>query len=184
MLDYLGNFPVAHNLAIKIYAPLSSETLQALRIQLAPVLKSLRNRKGRVAEVNFILRFVQTAFTYQTDFKRENREHYYFAEQTLHSKTSDCDDRAALFVTLARELLNLDTLAIWWKKSENNRIYAHVAAAVHLTNGQGKSFRYRDGKLYYITDPTYINADMGQIMPRYQRTDLRVVSFGDWRSGR
>ena len=119
--------------------------------------------------VNFLLRFVQTSLKYETDSEQFGEENYLFPEETLFYPYSDCEDRAVLFAWLVRSLLKLDVIGLDYP--------GHVAAAVSFSEKvNGASIDYH-GKTYVVTDPTYINARAGMVMPGYRQHKPRVIAF-------
>ncbi|GHV67361.1 hypothetical protein FACS1894199_12690 [Bacteroidia bacterium] len=65
------------------------------------------SNKSQEEAVNWLLHFVQSAFQYKTDEDNQGYEKWSFAEETLASAYSDCDDRAILFSQLVRHLLGM-----------------------------------------------------------------------------
>ena len=168
MLDYMADFPLA-DFSVFVDAPLSPQTAQALKAQLAPIIAELA-RADKASAVNFLLRFVQTAFRYQNDIDRIGKEDYFFGEETLNAKLSDCEDRVALFGWLATNLLGLETVAVFWP--------GHLAAAVRLDGAQGRGITYR-GRHYIYADPTFINANIGRAVPPFEaKKPARVIPIG------
>jgi hypothetical protein len=135
--------------------------------QLLEQLKPLVTGQSELEAVNRLLRFVQTAFKYQTDKEQFNEENYLFPEETLFYPYSDCEDRSILFAWLVRNLLKLEVVGLDYP--------GHIATAVHF-NGDvnGDGFIYR-GEHYVITDPTYINANAGMAMPQFKNTKPGVI---------
>lgn len=163
-INYLKDYP---QLALPNYfsAGLPPETAKQLLAQLKPVVSGVSEQEA----VNRLLRFVQTAFKYATDKQQFNEENYLFPLETLHYPYSDCEDRAALFAWLTRELLGLDVMIVEYP--------GHVATAIAFSTevpGTGWNIRQRR---YTIADPTYINADAGMVMPDYANTRAQLKSF-------
>jgi len=116
-----------------------------------------------------LLRFVQTAFAYQTDGQQFNTENYLLPIETLHYPYSDCEDRASLFSWLVESLLGLDAVLLDYP--------GHIAAAVEFTKTpKGDRLTFKN-KRYTITDPTYINASAGMTMPQFKTTRPKVLNF-------
>jgi hypothetical protein len=136
---------------------------------LVSALKPLVSGRSEWDAVNLLLRFVQTAFAYQTDEEQFGFEKYFFAEETLHYPFSDCEDRAILFAYLVRTLLGNDVVALKYP--------GHLATAVAFKIAPpGDAFEI-NGKLYTVCDPTYINADAGMTMPDFRETMPQVVAY-------
>ncbi len=166
--DYLATYP---QLALPGYfqAGLPATTANQLLEQLRPRLARLNDRQSKI---NYLLRLVQTGFRYETDAEQFHSENYLFPLETLHYPYSDCEDRAALFGWLAKQLLDAEVLIV--------ELPGHVATAIAMNTtdtaitGSGWLF---EGKRYLVADPTYINADLGMMMPRYQGQTPTLKKF-------
>lgn len=144
-------------------APVSGSAREDLLEALRPLVAD----KSEVEAVNLLLRFVQTAFEYQTDQQQFGREKPMFAEEVLYYPASDCEDRSVLFAYLARNLVGLEVVGLHYPN--------HLATAVRFSGEvPGTAVRHGGGR-YVVADPTYINANAGQAMPRYEGTDPEVV---------
>ena len=134
------------------------------------ILKELSKYMKGMSEleaVNFLLRFTQKSFEYKTDGDQFSREKVMFPDETVFFPYSDCEDRSIMFATLVKNLLGLKVVGL---KFPN-----HLATAVALSsNVSGDSFKYK-GKLFTVTDPTYINANAGMTMPQYKNSDFTVI---------
>ena len=123
--------------------------------------------KSEQQAVNLLLRFVQKAFAYQTDDQQFNEENFLAATETLHYPYADCEDRSVLFAYLVKNLLGNDIVGVLYK--------GHIATAVKLnTEIEGAGYRI-DGDKYYVADPTYIGANLGQVMPGYERARPELI---------
>lgn len=111
--------------------------------------------------VGRILHFVQYAFNYATDGEQHGYEKPYFIEENFYYPKNDCEDRAILFAFLVRNLLGLDVHLVQYP--------GHECTAVNFSTSQmnGDGYMYR-GKAFYICDPTFIGASIGQCMPDYR----------------
>lgn len=127
---------------------------------LAQVNEQIRGCSEREA-VGRILHFVQYAFNYATDGEQHGYEKPYFVEENFYYPKNDCEDRAILFAFLVRNLLGLDVHLVQYP--------GHECTAVNFTTSQmnGDGYMYR-GKAFYICDPTFIGASIGQCMPDYR----------------
>jgi hypothetical protein len=118
---------------------------------------------------NILLRFVQTAFEYQTDGDQFGGEKYMFAAETLYYPYSDCEDRAILYSYLVRELLGLKVVGLIYP--------GHAATAVKFSQPVGGDQVEINGERYLVCDPTYINADIGMAMPKFKQAKAEVVAI-------
>lgn len=147
------------------WAGLSEET----KAKLYPVLREGIAGKGQIDAANRIINFVQTAFDYKTDSEQFGHERSLFGDETFFYPFSDCEDRAILFSILIRDLLGLDVVLLHY--------HDHLATAVCYTETlNGCHFDY-DGKTYYISDPCYINANVGECAPKYLNESPKVYKL-------
>lgn len=138
----------------------------ALEEHLVEPLQEVTAGMERDAQVDFLLRLVQTAFDYQTDQEQFGREDYLYPEETLYYPASDCEDRSVLFAWLVREVLDLEVAALDYP--------GHVATAVDLQGGEGARVEI-DGRALMVADPTYVNARAGMVMPEYRDQRPEVI---------
>jgi hypothetical protein len=111
---------------------------------------------------NLLLRFVQTAFPYQTDQEHFGFEKWQAPEEILYYRLSDCDDRSVLYAFLLQEVLGWDEVAVL-------HYPGHLAVAVAQSRlGADGDAVLHNGVRYIVTDPTYIGADIGMAMPQYR----------------
>ncbi|OYZ33552.1 MAG: hypothetical protein B7X86_08700 [Sphingobacteriales bacterium 17-39-43] len=144
--------------------PLSRETYHSL----IPILRKNIERMNQKKGVDYLMRFTRYAFLYQTDENNFGKEKRLSPEQTLFSKYSDCDDRAALFFYLVKEIYNLPMIALLYP--------THISMAVQFEKAQGKSIIYK-GQKYSVCEPTPQNRDLkiGQIAANLEGLDYKVV---------
>jgi hypothetical protein len=163
-VKFLGTYPQL-NLNLYFGSGVYRVTATTLQQQLAANMRGMSEQQA----VNFLLRFVQTALQYETDDKQFGKENYLFPEETLFYPYSDCEDRAVLFAWLVKSLLNLDVIGLDYP--------GHVAVAVQFKEAvSGDSVSYH-GKLYTVTDPTYINAVAGMTMPDFKQYKPTVIAY-------
>jgi hypothetical protein len=163
-IAYLKTYP---QLDINLYfsADVNRATANPLLLQLKPMVQG----KSEKDAVNLLLRFVQTAFPYETDEQQFGSENYLFPEETLYYPYSDCEDRSVLFAWLVRNLIGLEVVGLDYP--------GHVATAVRFNEDvKGDSISY-NGKRYVISDPTYINANAGMTMPDFRKVQPKVIVF-------
>lgn len=146
-------------------ASVDSDAALSLASGLRPIIAGL----SEIEAANVLLRFVQTAFDYQTDDEQFGGEKYMFAAETLHYPYSDCEDRAILFSYLVHELLHLEVVGLIYP--------GHAATAVHFNQPVGGDQVEINGVRYLVCDPTYVNADIGMAMPEFKQTKPEVVAI-------
>ncbi|HIE26364.1 TPA: hypothetical protein EYP66_03670 [Candidatus Poribacteria bacterium] len=161
-VDFFEDYPQT-NLEVYFDAPLSPEASLSLLTELRPLIEG----KSEVEAVNILLRFVQTAFSYEVDQEQFGREKVLFPEESLFYNYSDCEDRSVLFAYLVRKLVGLEVIGLDFP--------GHIATGVRFnTDVTGDYVMYQNQK-YIICDPTYINANIGMCMPQFKNASLSVI---------
>lgn len=137
----------------KVIPYLHQELLTQMRMQI----QGLTEREA----VSKILHFIQYAFKYATDEEQHGYEKPYFIEENFYYPKNDCEDRATLFAFFVHNLLGLDVHLIHYP--------GHECTAVSFSTplATGDYYTYK-GKEFYICDPTYIGANIGQCMPKFK----------------
>ena len=144
--------------------PLTQVTYQSL----IPVLKE--NIKGMDTKggVDYLMRFTRYAFLYENDDINFGIEKRLSPEQTLMNNYSDCDDRAALFFFLIKEIYNLPMIAILYP--------THITMAVQFEQKIGESIAY-EGQYFSICEPTPQgqNLNIGEVAEKYKHEKYEIV---------
>ncbi len=153
LIDFFATYPQA-DYATFFNAPVDEITFTSL----VASLRRYINAKRAAEAMNFVLHFVQNAFAYETDKKQFGHEKVMFAEETLFYSASDCEDRAVLYAALIKKLFNVSIAAIKYPN--------HMATALHVPL-EGQTVEI-DGREFVIADPTYINANIGEVMPQFK----------------
>jgi hypothetical protein len=144
--------------------PISTQTYNSLIPILKKQLKGVKPKNG----VEFLMHFTRYAFLYKPDIEVFGQEKRLSPEQTLLSEYSDCEDRAALFFFLVKELYNLPMVVLAYPK--------HVSIAVQFDKPVGETISYKGGR-YSICDPTPQKKDLsvGQVLPELKNTSYEIV---------
>lgn len=144
--------------------PLSKETYGSLIPMLKQNVDGMSQKKG----VDYLMRFTRYAFLYEDDEEHFGKEKRLSAEETLFAKYSDCDDRAALFFYLVKEIYNLPMIAVLYP--------THITMAVRFDKAIGKPIIY-EGKAYSICEPTpqEENLQIGQISKKLKNLPYKIV---------
>mgnify|MGYP006883070009 CR=1 FL=1 len=154
LIDFMATYPQA-DYETFFNTPLDSLSYQSI----AKELKKYINSKQASVALNFVLNFVQNAFIYEVDSQQFGREKIMFAEETLFYDKSDCEDRAVLFSNLIKELFQISVVGVKYKD--------HMATALYIPmNGDAVKV---NSKKFIIADPTYMNASIGQSIPKYRQ---------------
>jgi hypothetical protein len=161
--DIFANYPVV-DFESYFNIPLSKETYQSLIPILKENVKAMSIKKG----VDYLMRFTRYAFLYEDDEETFGKEKRYSPEQTLLNPQSDCDDRAALFFYLVKEIYNLPMIAMLYP--------SHLTMAVAFDVPTGHAIVY-DGKIYSVCEPTpqKQNLRMGEIADNLKNQKYQVV---------
>ena len=143
--------------------PLSKPAYTSLIPQLKKTLKKMTKLEG----IDYLMNFTRNAFMFETDQENFGTEMRLSPELTLMNKYSDCDDRAALFYYLVKEVYNLPMIILVFP--------AHVAVAVAFEKPVGFAINY-NGKKYSVCEPTpqKINLSVGQLMPELYLSSYEI----------
>ena len=101
----------------------------------------------------------------QKNFGKEKR---LTPEQTLLYENSDCEDRAALFFYLVKEIYDLPMIVLAYPK--------HVTVAVKFDKPVGHTIVY-NGNKYSVCEPTPQKQDLrlGESLPELKKSSFEVV---------
>jgi len=148
--------------------PLSRQTYQSLIPALKKHMAGMKTKKG----VDFLMRFTRYAFLFEPDSVIYGREKRLTPEQTLLYRSSDCEDRAALFFYLVKEIYNLPMIVLSYPQ--------HISIAVKLKKSVGKPVIY-NGEKYTVAEPTPQQEDMslGKMLPSLKNTAFEIVYVYD-----
>jgi hypothetical protein len=144
--------------------PLSQETYQSL----IPLLKENVKKMSKKNGVDYLMRFTRYAFLYENDEDNFGKEKRLSPEQTLLTKYSDCDDRAALFFYLVKEIYNLPMIAMLYP--------THITMAVQFEKPIGDVIVY-NGNSYSVCEPTPQKQDLkiGELSASLKNKPYQVV---------
>ncbi len=157
------NYPVV-DFSSYFNIPLSKETYGSLIPTLKENTKKMSQKKG----IDYLMRFTRYAFLYEKDEDNFGREKRLAPEETLFAKYSDCDDRAALFFYLVKEVYNLPMIALLYP--------THITIGVQFDKPVGTSVMYK-GVAYSICEPTPQKEDLaiGQLSAKLKNEPYKVV---------
>lgn len=161
LIPILYRYP---QMPIEDYA--KSNLQPALRKQLT---QQVRDQLGGMPDdegVEELLHFTQNAFQYATDDNYHGFEKPYFLEETLFYPKNDCEDRAIFYTYFLYNALDREAQLVSFP--------GHEAATVTLKNPKNGVSYQQNGKTFYISDPTYIGASSGMVMPSYMNVTPEV----------
>jgi hypothetical protein len=158
-----ANYPVV-DFEIYFNIPLSKETYQSLIPILKDNVKKMSTKKG----IDYLMQFTRYAFLYEDDGELLGKEKRFSPEQTLLNDQSDCDDRAALFFFLVKEIYDLPMIALLYP--------THITMAVAFDKPVGDGVLY-NGKVYSVCEPTpqKKNLKIGELADNLKNQKFEVV---------
>ncbi|WP_443944029.1 hypothetical protein ACJVDH_14025 [Pedobacter sp. AW1-32] len=144
--------------------PVSQETYSSL----IPVLKKNTVGMSKKKGVDYLMRFTRYAFLYEDDEQNFGKEKRLSPEETLLNQYSDCDDRAALFFYLVKEIYNLPMVAVLYP--------THLTMAVGFDQAVGNFIVYK-GKKYSFCEPTpqVEKLNIGQLSSTLKNVPYQIV---------
>ena len=144
--------------------PMSKETYNSIIPYISKNIMGMSQTDG----VDYLMRFTRNAFLYEDDARNFGKEKRLSPEGTLSSNYSDCDDRAALFFYLVKEIYDLPMIAVLYP--------THINIAVQFTKPIGRQIVY-NGKSYSVCEPTPQMKDLniGQVADSLQNAAYQVV---------
>ena len=133
-----------------LFAKGSNTFQSSIEDAIGPIVANMSDQQ----KVEFLLSMVQNGFPYQTDDDQFGEEQFFFPEEILFHSHSDCEDRSAFLIYLVKQFSGLDAVALDYPQ--------HIAVAVSLDETIPGRFYTAQGTRYYVADPTYIGAPIGQ----------------------
>ena len=158
-----ANYPVV-DYAFYFNIPLSKTTYGSLIPLLRENIKGMSQANG----VDYLMRFTRYAFAFETDTKNFGKEKRLSPEQTLLYENSDCEDRAAFFFYLVKEIYDLPMIVLSYPE--------HITIAVQFSKSVGNPIYYK-GNEYSICEATPQRQDLklGQSIPHLKKVPFDVV---------
>ncbi|WP_214228572.1 hypothetical protein [Pedobacter sp. B4-66] len=159
-----ANYPVV-DFESYFNIPLSKETYGSLIPLLKKNVSGMKQKKG----IDYLMRFTRYAFLYENDEENFGKEKRLSPEETLFSKYSDCDDRAALFFYLVKEIYDVPMIALLYP--------THITMAVQFDTPIGGDPIVYKGRTYSICEPTpqRENLNIGQMSSELKKVPYQVV---------
>ncbi|GAB1448821.1 MAG: hypothetical protein L6Q78_04485 [Bacteroidia bacterium] len=141
LTSYLKSLPDIEISSVYLNYSLSETAAKSFKSQLSEAVASLPSYK----RLDFILQFSQEAINYRSDKETIGIEKFSFAEETLAAGYGDCEDKSILFGVLARDILNLKSLALIY--------YAQEHLNVAVESGDKSQFSFQN-KNYLVCEPS------------------------------
>jgi hypothetical protein len=165
LVEYYKDLPTINISTVYLNYGLSASATQSL----VEEMKKAISYMNKTESVDFILRFVQTAFEYKKDELVYGQEKFSFPEETIMNTFSDCEDKAMLYATLVNKVVGLKTVALYYKDAE------HINVAVENWSPKGKgnfSFKNHD---YVVCEPSGKGFNIGE-----SATQINFANLIDW----
>ncbi|MEI6679548.1 MAG: hypothetical protein WCL21_13120 [Mariniphaga sp.] len=148
-------------------APVSSIFKDDLFAQLYPFLSKL----NKIQATLFLQQFIQQKIVYSAIRTEDKLKFSRFPEAILAERTGDSNSKTVLFSSLVRTLLRLQVVGV--------RFPGYFSAAVSFDEPfDGEAYNWKQRK-YTITDPTYLNAPIGVIMPEFSGLIPQLIDLSE-----
>ena len=131
--------------------------------------KAITAEMGEVDKINFLLALMHQSFDYKIDQQSFKEERNLFAEEFLHYRYSDCEDRSIFLAHLIHYLTENKTIGVEYKN--------HIAVAVAIKEKLNGTHYNLDKEKYYIADPSFIGGKFGDVMPEYKRQKSKFIKL-------
>ncbi len=163
MVEIMSDYPFIHE-----YCYLETPLSPTLQNSLLPQLRRFLEPLDQQQRLELLVSFTRSAFDYKEDNEYFGRSKPMVPEELFGYSYSDCEDRAALFFALVRDLLNVPMAVIAYED--------HLTIAVGSATIPGDSFQYQ-GQRYVFCDPTgpKDSSRIGQIPPGYENKNFQII---------
>jgi hypothetical protein len=146
-------------------APVSSTLKEDLLRQFYPILSKLDKREATA----FLQQLVQKKFQYVSENQKDDFPHGHFAEEIIASKSGNDTGKAVLFSSLVKILLHLPVVGVQFP--------GYFSTAVCYDTPIDGNYYILNREKYYITDPTFVNAPIGVMMPEFDGLTPRLIDL-------
>lgn len=164
LVEYYRDLPDIEFGQVYLNYQMSAGAQQAIIGQLKNAIGGMFQNK----QIDFLLSFTQNALPYKKDNEQLGKEKFSFPEEVLANGYGDCEDKSVLFAYLAKEVLQLPSIALLYL-SQN-----HLNVAVALSQGSGYNFIYNQTK-YLVCEPSGAGFSPGDNI-----YDLNKASIISW----
>ncbi len=148
--DFYNDYPTT---SLDIY--FNTQFNHITKTSLKEGLQRFLDDKTEQEKTQFLLDLVQTAFEYATDNQQFKTQKYFFADQILTLAKCDDSDKAVFFANLIKEISDQDIMALIFEN--------HITTALTFNEKIKGNYVIDDDKKYFVCDPTYKNAKIGEI---------------------
>lgn len=153
---------------ISEYAYMKVPPSTQLASTLLPSLRKMLAGRPKYEQLEMLVAFTRSAFSYQDDLDYFGFSKPMIAEELFYYDSSDCEDRCALFYLLVKELLHLPMAIIAYND--------HITIGVAFEENIGDYIEY-NGRTFYICDPTGpINSSAIGVFPNgYEEASFEIL---------
>lgn len=138
------------------------------KLSLVAGLKETTRQMFPSKQIDFLLQFAQTAFAYKKDAAWMGLEKFAFPEEVLANPFADCEDKSVLFAYLAKEVLDLPSVALIYYVDN------HLNVGVAFNHKSAYNFIYNNQK-YLICEPSGLGFKPGDNV-----YDVKKASIVKW----
>lgn len=149
------------NKAMASFVTYNDKTIEELSNYLDLFAKTENYNQKETADL--ALSFVQKTIDYTLDNETKGCiEYWKFPVETLVEKQGDCEDTAALYAAIMKNL-GYDVALIFYTWKENGENLGHMATGVHLEGNHGSYVSDSNGKRYFYCETTTAGYVVGDL---------------------
>jgi hypothetical protein len=164
IIRFCNDYPHTDS-SIYFEAPVSSAFKEDVLRQLYPLLSKIT----KTGAASFLQQFVQREFKYFHEYKKDEMVSGRFAEEVIASKSGDDRGKSVLFSWLVHSLLHLPVVGV--------QLPGYYTTAIGYSETlEGDAYSYKQ-KEYIITDPTFLNAPIGMMIPEFSGLTARLIDL-------
>ena len=162
-MEFYAHYPQV-DIAVYANAQMSEELKDWVARQMKPTLDEFSSYEA----VSLLLNYLQTEFDYATDAEQFGFEKPFFCEENFFYPKNDCEDRAILLAYLVRNLIGNKMVLLDYPD--------HIATAICFPDEDiTGDYYFVGGQKYYVCDPTFVGAAVGESMPNYKETKADII---------
>lgn len=164
ILDFYTHYPQV-DMTVYATAQMTQELMDWAERQIAPLLSEVTPDLA----VMLLLDYIQHDFDYATDGQQFGYEKPFFCEENFYYAKNDCEDRAILLSYFVRNFVQADIVLLDYPD--------HIATAIAFPDDSEIAGDYYllNGRKYFVCDPTYIGAGIGESMPQYDNVKPDII---------
>ncbi len=166
ILDFYTHYPQV-DMTVYATAQMTQELMDWAEQQIVPLLSEVTPELA----VMLLMDYIQHDFDYATDDQQFGYEKPFFCEENFYYAKNDCEDRAILLSYFVRNFVQADIVLLDYPD--------HIATAIAFPEDNEITGDYYllNGRKYFVCDPTYIGAGIGETMPQYKNVKPNVIKL-------